>query len=94
LSWINVATPAPGHSWAMQDDHRQPAPLCPRCRQPMAFVGSVPKIGALPELRTYQCKPCRETVTEADEPPASWAQPSDATHYSPRSPPLPEEGCC
>ena len=34
----------------------------------MSFVRSVPKIGALPELRTYQCKPCNEAVTEADAP--------------------------
>ena len=34
----------------------------------MDFVRSLPKLGALPELRTYQCKPCSETVTEADEP--------------------------
>lgn len=60
----------------------------------MGFVRAVPKVGALPELRTYQCKPCRETVTEADEPAVSRAQPSDAAHYSPRSPLLPGEGCC
>ena len=60
----------------------------------MDFVRSVPKIGALPELRTYQCKPCREAVTEADEPYVSRAQPLEAGNYPPRSSLLPEEGCC
>lgn len=60
----------------------------------MGFVRSVPKVGALPELRTYQCKSCRETVTEADEPPLARAQASEAGHYQSRSSLLPEEGCC
>jgi hypothetical protein len=34
----------------------------------MAYVCSVPKLGALPELRTYRCSSCGETVTEAYEP--------------------------
>ena len=77
----------------MHDDHHKPVPPCPRCRKPMGFVRSVPKVGALPELRTYQCKPCRETVTEADEP-VSWAQTPEADNYPRRSSLLPEEGCC
>ena len=67
----------------MHDNHRQAPPLCPHCRKPMDFVRSVPKIGALPELRTYQCKPCRETVTEADEPWTSRAEPSDVANHLP-----------
>jgi len=86
--------PGPRHKWPMHDDHRPPAPLCPRCRKPMDFVRSIPKVGALPELRTYQCKPCRETVTEADEPPLSRGQLPEAGSYPRRSSLLPEEGCC
>jgi hypothetical protein len=34
----------------------------------MRLARTVPKIGALPELRTYDCRPCSQTLTEADEP--------------------------
>ncbi len=50
------------------DAAQQPTPVCPNCGKPMLFVRSVPKIGALPELRTYNCGSCGETVTEAAEP--------------------------
>jgi transposase-like protein len=40
---------------------------CPGCGRPMHFVKSVPKLGALPELRTYVCKGCGITFTEAVE---------------------------
>ena len=39
----------------------------------MTYVRSVPKLGALPELRTYRCRSCGETVTEAYEPQLSRA---------------------
>jgi hypothetical protein len=42
--------------------------MCPNCGKPMILVRSVPKIGALPELRTYNCRSCGETVTEGDKP--------------------------
>jgi hypothetical protein len=29
---------------------------------------AVPRLASLPELRTYNCKPCGVTVTEAEEP--------------------------
>ena len=50
------------------DAEQKPVPACPSCRKPMRFVRSTPKIGALPELRTYNCMLCGETVTEAEEP--------------------------
>jgi DNA-directed RNA polymerase subunit RPC12/RpoP len=50
------------------DGEQKPLPVCPNCGKPMRLVRSVPKIGALPELRTYNCSSCGETVTEADEP--------------------------
>jgi predicted RNA-binding Zn-ribbon protein involved in translation (DUF1610 family) len=52
----------------MMDAAQQPTPVCPNCGKPMILVRSVPKIDALPELRTYNCRSCGEAVTEADEP--------------------------
>ncbi len=43
-------------------------PLCPSCGQPMRFVRAVPRFAALPELRTYECKPCGVSYTAAVEP--------------------------
>lgn len=34
----------------------------------MHFLRSLPRVAALPELRTYQCKACAVTYTEAIEP--------------------------
>jgi rubredoxin len=42
-------------------------PLCPSCSRPMQFVRAVPRFAALPELRTYECKACGVTYTEAVE---------------------------
>jgi rubredoxin len=42
-------------------------PLCPSCGRPMQFVRAVPRFAALPELRTYECKGCGVTYTEAVE---------------------------
>jgi hypothetical protein len=44
------------------------APLCPSCGRPMRFVRAVPRFAALPELRTFECKSCAVTYTEAAEP--------------------------
>lgn len=41
------------------------APLCPGCSEPMRFVRAIPRFAALPELRTYECKPCGVTYTGA-----------------------------
>ena len=40
-------------------------PLCPSCSEPMRFVRAIPRFAALPELRTYECKPCGVTHTGA-----------------------------
>lgn len=42
-------------------------PLCPSCARPMHFVRAVPRFAALPELRTYECKACGVSYTEAIE---------------------------
>ena len=43
-------------------------PDCPSCGRPMRFCKAVPRVASLPELRTYNCKSCGMTVTEAEEP--------------------------
>jgi len=40
-------------------------PLCASCGKPMRFVRSIPRLAALPELRSYECKPCGVTYTAA-----------------------------
>lgn len=42
-------------------------PLCPSCGRPMRFVRAIPRLGALPELRTYECLACAVTYTDAVE---------------------------
>lgn len=44
------------------------APLCPDCGWPMHFVRAVPRLAALPELRSFQCKACGISCTGAIEP--------------------------
>ena len=38
---------------------------CPACGRPMTLGDSVPRFGSFPELRTYECKICGVTYTEA-----------------------------
>lgn len=53
-------------------------PLCPSCNEAMRFVRSIPRFAALPELRTYECKPCGVTytgaVTAGDEADLAWIE--------------------
>lgn len=44
-----------------------PAPLCPHCCQPMRLARTVPRLGGLPELRTYECRACGVSFTQAAE---------------------------
>jgi len=37
--------------------------LCPTCGKPMRFARSIPALGALPELLTFECRDCIEAVT-------------------------------
>ena len=39
------------------------APTCPNCDAPTHFAKSIPGIGVLPALHTYQCQACHEAVT-------------------------------
>jgi hypothetical protein len=36
---------------------------CPGCGAPMRFLRTVPPISDLPEMQTFECKPCRLAVT-------------------------------
>ena len=42
------------------------AAICPRCGHLMTLVGTVPKLGALPELLVYRCPSCNEVETKED----------------------------
>jgi hypothetical protein len=52
---------------------RQPTPpefpFCPNCAKPMELARTGPRLDALPEINTYECRRCRivftELVTEA-----------------------------
>ncbi len=47
--------------FAILDDAE--TPLCTSCGKPMRFVSAIPRLAALPELRTFECKPCGVTFT-------------------------------
>ena len=36
---------------------------CPSCGEPMRFARTVPKVGELPEMQTFECRLCRLAVT-------------------------------
>ena len=53
--------------------HKQtyrPAPCCPSCGAAMRYTRSVPKLGGLPELQTFECRAYGVSITEAAEPKA------------------------
>jgi hypothetical protein len=50
------------------DLERIKSPICPVCGKPMRFARSIPGIGGLPELRTYDCKMCKTAETEVMRP--------------------------
>lgn len=39
--------------------------FCPACGRPMGIVLVIPRFGSFPELRTYECKSCGVSYTEA-----------------------------
>jgi cytidine deaminase len=43
------------------------APPCSHCRQPMRLMRTVPRLGGLPELHTFACRPCGVCLTAAVE---------------------------
>ena len=42
-------------------------PRCPNCGQPMKLARVTPRVGGLPELQTFECRPCSVVLTEAVE---------------------------
>jgi hypothetical protein len=36
---------------------------CPCCGELMRFARTVPKVSDLPEMQTFECRPCRLAVT-------------------------------
>jgi len=42
-------------------------PICPSCGRPMELARITPRLGGLPELQTFVCRSCGETLTEAVE---------------------------
>jgi transposase-like protein len=42
-------------------------PICPSCGRPMELARITPRLGGLPELQTFVCRACSETLTEAVE---------------------------
>lgn len=45
----------------------QPTLMCPRCGKPMRLARTIPRLGALPELLTFECKLCAEVITREEE---------------------------
>lgn len=39
--------------------------FCPACGRPMRVVLVIPRFGSFPELRTYECRDCGVSYTEA-----------------------------
>ena len=40
------------------------SPRCPNCGQSMKLARVTPRFGGLPELQTFECRPCGVTSTE------------------------------
>jgi hypothetical protein len=40
---------------------------CPACGKTMRLASIIPGIGALPELWTFECRDCREAITEVKD---------------------------
>jgi len=49
--------------------NEKPAPIvpCPSCGKPMRLASVIPRLGALPELWTFECRDCVEAITEAKD---------------------------
>ena len=56
-----------GQFYTMDSDNVVPMSrhFCPACGRPMRLVLVIPRFGSFPELRTYECKSCGVSYTEA-----------------------------
>jgi hypothetical protein len=52
----------------MDVEHKYPTPLCPSCGRLMRHNRTIPGLGALPELYTFECRSCGVVLTEAAQP--------------------------
>jgi hypothetical protein len=59
---LNAVPPICGILAAMSDEPKD-VRQCPQCEGTMTLVRITPKIGALPELRSYRCGECEEVIT-------------------------------
>ena len=51
----------------MIQEQPKPTMICPHCGKPMRLAQVIPALGALPELLTFECKPCGEVITKAKD---------------------------
>jgi transposase-like protein len=58
-------------------------PLCPNCGRRMTLARVTPRLGGLPELQTFVCRPCGVTFTEAVEDRVAGAQQLAAVAHGP-----------
>ncbi len=67
LTKINDRMSLPGQICTMDSDNVVPMSrhFCPACGRPMRLVLVIPRFGSFPELRTYECKSCGVSYTEA-----------------------------
>ena len=61
------------HLWLMDREHIKSDCICLSCGKAMRLARTIPGIGGLTELRTYECKACGVVFTESAGP-AEWRE--------------------
>jgi hypothetical protein len=64
--WLNARQPRSRYTGSM-NQLRDASPHCPNCNMPMHLLRVEPRLGGLPELRTFECRPCGLVITQAVE---------------------------
>jgi hypothetical protein len=59
--------------WLMDREHIQSSHICLSCGKVMRLARTIPAIGAVPELRTYDCNACGIVFAEGAGP-AEWRE--------------------
>jgi hypothetical protein len=62
-----------GQIWLVDHEPRQSGDICLSCGKAMGLARTIPAIGAVPELRTYDCSACGIVFTEGAGP-AEWRE--------------------